>query len=110
MLEKKAANKADKEGKFDEEILKEARKTGRNVAAGTGVGLSALLAGRRLKNFDKLGSVELNGKKKAALIGASALVGGGFSALGGRNAASVNTKDRLAKRAMKERKIRKINL
>lgn len=104
---KKAANKADKEGKSDEEILKEARKTGRNVAAGTGVGLSALLAGRRLKNLDKLGSVELNGKKKAALIGASALIGGGFSALGGRNAASVNTKDRLAKRAMKERENKK---
>lgn len=104
---KKAANKADKEGKSDEEILKEARKTGRNVAAGTGVGLSALLARRRLKKFDKLGSVELKGKKKAALIGASALIGGGLSALGGRNAASVNTKDRLAKRAMKEREDKK---
>ena len=104
---KKAADKADKEGKSDEEILKEARKAGRNVAAGTGVGLSALLAGRRLKNLDKLGSVELKGKKKAALIGASALIGGGFSALGGRNAASVNTKDRLAKRAVKERENKK---
>lgn len=100
---KKAANKADKEGKTDEEILKEAKKAGRNVGAGVGAGLGAYGTHKNIGEIEKLLGKKMNKKGKAALIAAGALTSGTLAGLGGRNAASVNTKDRLAKRALKER-------
>lgn len=100
---KKAANKADKEGKSDEEILKEARKAGRNVGIGVGAGIGINASAKNLKKETLAGKKLGKGHKAAAITGA-ALITGALGGLGGRNAASVNTKDRLSKRALKERK------
>ena len=103
---KKTADKADKEGKSDEEILKEARKAGRNAGIGIGAGLGIRAGAKNLKELEKLVSKKLGKGHKAAAITSAALVTGALGGLGGRNAASVNTKDRLYKRALKERKER----
>lgn len=101
---KKAANKADKEGKSDEEILKEARKAGRNVGIGVGAGIGINASAKNLKKLETLAGKKLGKGHKAAAITGAALITGALGGLGGRNAASVNTKDRLSKRALKERK------
>lgn len=101
---KKAADEADKEGKSDEEILKEARKAGRNVGIGVGAGIGINASAKNLKKIETLVGKKLGKGHKAAAITGAALITGALGGLGGRNAASVNTKDRLSKRALKERK------
>lgn len=104
---KKAANKADKEGKSDEEILKAAKKEGRNAGGASAAGLGAAITLKNLKKIEKLSDSKLNNKAKLAIVGTSAAITGALGALGGKNAASVNTKDRLAKRSLKERENKK---
>lgn len=123
---KKAANKADKEGKSDEEILKKAQKTGAIGGAIPGVALGAgtSLVGSHVYNkygpkivdtinaalkdqgydddvnikFNKLGK---GSRAKKALIAAG--LAGGFGALGGYLGARKNTKKRLEKRNKMEK-------
>ena len=121
---KKAANKADKEGKSDEEILKKAQKTGAIGGAIPGVALGAgtSLVGSHVYNkygpkivdsinevmkdqgydvnikFNKLGK---GAKTKRALIAAG--LAGGIGALGGYLGARKNTKKRLEKRNKMEK-------
>ena len=121
---KKAANKADKEGKSDEEILKKAQKTGAIGGAIPGVALGAgtSLVGSHVYNkygpkivdsinevmkdqgydvnikFNKLGK---GAKTKRALIAGG--VAGGIGALGGYLGARKNTKKRLEKRNKMEK-------
>lgn len=83
-LSKRAADKLDKEGASDEKILKGARKRGLEAGA-----LSGAVVG---------GLASIHSKSTLPLVVLPAL-----GALGGRNAAGVNVKDRLAKRALKER-------
>lgn len=92
-VSKKAAEKADKEGKSDKVILKRAKESGIKAGAATGAitGVAAGLASATL------------GKKYGIPTSKWNAIKGGFGgatigALGGRNAASVNTKDRLRKR------------
>ena len=87
-ISKSEADKADKEGASDEEILRRAKKKGLHTGAITG----AIVGGTA--------GLRMNGLAGAAT---GAIGGGALGALGGRNASSVNTKARLAKRAMKER-------
>lgn len=78
-LSKEEANKADDEGADDKEILRRARKKGLESGALLGAGIGGLAT--------------LRTGNPASLI-----VGTGLGALGGRNAAGVNTKARLRKR------------
>lgn len=82
-IAKGEADKADKEGADDKEIVRRAKKKGLEVGALTGAAIGGLTA---LKTGSAIPVV----------------VGAGLGALGGRNAAGVNTKDRLRKRALKE--------
>lgn len=121
---KKAANKADKEGKSDEEILKKAQKTGAvggaipgaALGAGTSLVLSRAynmhgpkitdIVNKALKDqgiehrlsFKKLGKGSI---AKKALIGSG--LAAGIGAFGGYLGARKNTKKRLEKRAYEER-------
>lgn len=92
---KKAANKADAEGKSDEEIKKIATKKATKAGAligGTGALASAIVDDRMLKKLDytKLGRVGIAAGTLAA--------GTGLSALGARLGAKKNTEVRLKKR------------
>lgn len=81
-LGKEAANQADDEGKTDEQIIRAAKDKGLKTGALTGAAVGTLGA--------------LHSTKGAA---GGIVLGGALGALGGRNAAGVNTKDRLRKRA-----------
>lgn len=90
---KMKANKLDKEGKSDKEILEGASKHGAKVGAGLGAGLIAGKAISEAIAYPK-------GMKKLAVSGnlvPAALVSG-FGALGGYLGAKKNTKTRLEKR------------
>lgn len=84
---KKAANEADEEGLSDEKIVEKARSKGMKYGAAIGGTLGAV-----------------SGLSNRGLGGAlgSGVVLAGLGALGGRNAAGVNTKDRLYKRNLKK--------
>ena len=84
-LSKSEADKLDKEGASDEEIIRKAKKHGLKVGAITGTAVGGLTS--------------IYSKNTLPLIAIP------LGALGGRNAAGVNVKDRLAKRAIKEREL-----
>ena len=85
---KDAANKAAKEGKSDEEVVKAASKRGRNV--GAALGAAGTLAA--------IPSLKYLPKKKAIALGALAAAGNvGAGALAGHLGAKKNTEDRLKK-------------
>lgn len=92
---KKAANKADAEGKSDEEIKKIATKKATKAGAligGTSALVSAIVGDRKLKKLDytKLG--------RAGIAAGTLAAGAGLSALGARLGAKKNTEVRLKKR------------
>lgn len=87
---KEAADKADREGKSDEEIVEAATKKGRRIGAIAG-GATGALAGA---NYLALG-------KKGIIPALGATVGGtGLGALGGHLGAKKNAKERLKKRKL----------
>ena len=95
---KKAADKADREGKSDREIKEIAGKSGAKYGAAAGAGIGLANAARRAV-FAGKGNVG-----RALLYGAgNAAVFGGLGALGGYAGARKNTSRRLEKRAAKER-------
>ena len=83
-LSKRAADKLDKEGASDEKIIRGARKRGLEAGA-----ISGAVVG---------GVASIKGKSALPLVVLPAL-----GALGGSSAAGVNVRDRIAKRALKER-------
>ena len=91
---KDAANKADDADLSDEEILRIAKNRGLLIGAGTAAGTAAIGA-LRTKDLNK------------AILGIPTLTA--LGAIGGYNAAKVNTKERLAKRALKERELNRDN-
>ena len=95
---KKAADKADKEGKSDREIKEIAGKSGAKYGAAAGAGIGLANAARRAAFAGKgnVGRALLYGTGAAAVLG-------GLGALGGYAGARKNTKKRLEKRAAKER-------
>ena len=84
-LSKEEANKADEEGESDEEIVRRAKSKGLKAGAITAGGMNLLAALAAPKS-----------EKMKVVSGLPIAVG--FGALGGRNAAGVNTKARLKKR------------
>lgn len=135
---RKAADKADAEGKSDEAILREAGNAGlkrgatvgaltEGVAAGSiGAGIGAVAGSKALNKLKRtaktnpearlaLKKLGKNPIAKAAAIAGTAYglsgagVGGVMGAIGGRNSARVQTKDRLQKRASRERDIERYN-
>ena len=119
-VSKKEADKADDEGATDDEILRRARNKGLKAGAITGAAVSAAaykplnyvgekyglkLANKALKKINiKIEEKQPTVKKGKGLRGIArgVIIGSALGALGGRNAASVNTKDRLRKRSAKE--------
>lgn len=85
-MSKEEADKADEEGASDEEILRRAKKKGLKVGAITGAATGTVLG---LANAKRT-----HGQSLSVPVVHTAL-----GALGGRNAASMNTKARLKKRA-----------
>ena len=83
-LAKDEANKADEEGADEEEIIRRAKDRGLKAGAITGAAIGTL---GLLKGSRGVGAIPL---------------GAALGALGGRNAAGVNTKARLKKRNKKE--------
>lgn len=83
-LAKDEANKADEEGADDKEIIRRAKDRGLKAGAITGAAIGTL---GLLKGSRGVGAIPL---------------GAALGALGGRNAAGVNTKARLKKRNKKE--------
>ena len=95
---KKAADKADKEGKSDREIKEIAGKSGAKYGAIAGAGIGLANATRRaaLAGKGNVGRALLYGVGDTAVLS-------GFGALGGHLGAKKNTSRRLEKRAAKER-------
>ena len=124
-VSKKEADKADDEGATDDEILRRARNKGLKAGTITGAAVSAAaykplnyigekyglkLANKVLKKINiKIEEKQPMVKKGRGLKGIArgVIIGSALGALGGRNAASVNTKDRLRKRAAKESELNK---
>lgn len=93
---KSAANKADKEGKSDEEIVEAASKKGRKAGAILGGAAGTIYAAPQL--------IKVYGGKKGALGAAAAgALSAGFGAAAGHFGAKKNTKERLKKRAYMEK-------
>lgn len=88
---KDEADKADQEGADDKEIIRRVGKKGKKYGAIAGGTIGALRTSKA-------------GLPGMAIGGA---IGAGLGALGGRNAARVNTKARLKKRARMEEKLEK---
>lgn len=105
---KKAADRADREGKTDTQILKESSREGGKSGAltgavtGTAFGLgSSLLVRQGLKKYAKTVGTPPIKLTKGAFIGnviKHGVLGTGFGALGGYLGAKKNTRTRLEKR------------
>ena len=88
---KKEADKADREGKSDEEIVEAATKKGRRIGAIAGGATGALAGANYLAALGKKGIIPALG----ATAGAA-----GWGALGGHLGAKKNAKERLKKRKL----------
>lgn len=102
---KKAADKADAEGATDRDIVKKAGRKGAAVGAATGAAGAGLLTAGALALAKKSG-VKINKKQMAQMIGGVAGTAA-LGAIGGRNSARVQTKDRLIERSSREQDNRK---